>query len=98
MKSYSSDKPKLLDKLKLFKKKTYFCDEPWVGIFSVRTNGDVICCPCYAQAKIGNLNESSMQEIWNSEKLMEMRNSFKKGELPEVCKKQICPVVVGEKL
>jgi radical SAM protein with 4Fe4S-binding SPASM domain len=92
----------LFNKLKLFnkfiKKKTYFCEEPWVGIFSVRTNGDIICCPCYAQVRIGNLNQSSMQEIWNSEKIIQMRRSFKKGKLPEVCKNQVCPVVVGEKL
>jgi radical SAM protein with 4Fe4S-binding SPASM domain len=98
MKLYSSDKPEFLDRTKFSSKKTYFCDEPWVGIFSVRTNGDVICCPCYAQVKIGNLNESSMQEIWNSGKMIQMRKAFKKGELPEPCKKQICPVVVGEKL
>ncbi len=98
MRFYSSKMPRLFKKFKFFKKETYFCEEPWVGIFSVRTNGDVICCPCYAQVKIGNLSEYSMQEIWNSEKLIQMRKSFKKGELPEVCKNQICPVVVGEKL
>ncbi len=96
MKFYSFNKPKLFNKL--FKKKTYFCEEPWVGIFSVRTNGDIICCPCYAQVRIGNINESPIQEIWNSEKLIQMRKSFKKGELPEACKKQLCPVVVGERL
>lgn len=98
MKFYSFNKLKLLNKFKYFKKKTYFCEEPWVGIFSVRTNGDIICCPCYAQIKIGNINESSIQEIWNSEKLIQMRESFRKGELPVVCKNQICPVIVGEKL
>ncbi len=97
MKLYLFDKFKLFNRFKFLKKKTYFCEEPWTGIFSVRTNGDVICCPCYAQVKIGNLNESSLEEIWNSEKLIQMRESFRKGELPIVCKDQICPVVVGEK-
>jgi MoaA/NifB/PqqE/SkfB family radical SAM enzyme len=92
MKPYSSDKAKSLEK------KTYFCEEPWVGIFSVRTNGDVICCPCYAPVKIGNLNESSIQQIWNSEKLIHMRDAFRKGELPHSCEKQLCPVVVGKKI
>ncbi|HSP88989.1 MAG TPA: SPASM domain-containing protein [Ignavibacteriaceae bacterium] len=77
-------------------KKNYFCDEPWIGLLSVRTNGECICCPCYAKVSIGNLNESSIGEIWNSPKLIEMRNSFTKGELPEPCKGQLCPVVVGE--
>jgi MoaA/NifB/PqqE/SkfB family radical SAM enzyme len=78
-------------------KTNYFCNEPWTGIFSVRTNGDCICCPCYAQVKIGNINTTPIQEIWNSQKLVDMRESFSKGELPEPCINQLCPVVVGEK-
>lgn len=76
--------------------KKYFCNEPWIGVFSMKTNGDCICCPCYAKVKLGNLNESTIGDIWNSPKLIEMRESFSKGELPEVCKGQLCPVVVGE--
>ena len=83
-------------KTKLLGKRVYFCEEPWTGIFTVRINGDVICCPCYANVKIGNLNDSSMLEVWNSEKLLSMRKSFKKGSLPDVCKNQLCPVVVGK--
>jgi len=88
MKPYSSDEKQ---------KKAYFCEEPWIGNFSVKTNGDVICCPCYAQVRIGNINESSMQDIWNSEAIIAMREAFINGELPERCKNQLCPVVVGEK-
>ena len=73
----------------------YFCQEPWNGIFSVRTNGDVVCCPCYAQARIGNIREATLQEIWNSEVLLEMRRAFNQGQLPKVCQNQLCPVVVG---
>jgi len=80
------------------KKKTYFCEEPWVGIFSVKTNGDVQCCPCYAQVKIGNIYESSIQAIWNSETMVDMRRKFSNGILPESCKNQLCPVVISEKI
>ncbi len=89
---------KLKPSNKFFNKKTYFCTEPWIGIFDVIINGDVIFCPCYAKTKIGNINESLMQEVWNSEELIQIRKSFKKGKLPEICKNQICPVVVGKKL
>ena len=75
----------------------YFCEEPWTGIFSVRTNGDVICCPCYAQVKIGNINKAPLQEIWNSEQIVDMRSHLSKGQLPEPCKNQLCPVVVDTK-
>lgn len=76
--------------------RTYFCHEPWTGIFSIRTNGDVVCCPCYAKVHIGNINKSSLQEIWNGDKIKAMRAAFAEGELPPECECQICPVVVGE--
>lgn len=88
---------KMFNPFKFINKRTYFCQEPWVGIFSVRTNGDVICCPCYAQVSIGNIHGASIQEIWNSDEIIQMRTSFKRGKLPEVCKNQICPVVMGER-
>jgi hypothetical protein len=54
-----------------------------------------VCGRCYAKAKIGNVNDSSIQEIWNSEPLLNMRKAFKWGRLPRQCKNQLCPVVVG---
>jgi radical SAM protein with 4Fe4S-binding SPASM domain len=77
-------------------RKTYFCDAPWTGAFSVQTNLDVLFCPCYLQMKIGNLDESSMQEIWNSEQLVEIRRSFSRGELAKPCIGQLCPVALGK--
>ena len=77
-------------------KKSYFCSEPWTGIFSVRTNQDVMFCPCYLQLKIGNLSDASMQEIWNSPKLVELRKEFSQGRLPKICSPQLCPVARGQ--
>jgi hypothetical protein len=74
----------------------YSCHEPWTGIFSVETNQDVTFCPCYLQMRIGNLAEASMHEIWNSPALVGLRESFRRGELPDVCAGQLCPVVLGE--
>ncbi len=96
--SYLFEKLEMFIKFKILRRRHYFCEEPWTGIFSVRSNGDVRCCPCYAQVKIGNIYESSMHEIWNSEELIKMRKAFRKGELPNVCKGQLCPVVVGTKM
>jgi radical SAM protein with 4Fe4S-binding SPASM domain len=92
MKPYLSKLLNLAARMRLFRKQSYFCSEPWTGIFSVRTNRDVVFCPCYLQLKIGNLSESSMQDIWNSSKLVELRKSFSRGELPEICSRQLCPV------
>lgn len=77
-------------------KRDYFCSEPWTGIFSIRTNGDVVCCPCYAKVHIGNIEQSSLHEIWNGERIRRMREAFARGELPPECENQICPVVVGD--
>lgn len=83
MKSTSSDR------------KIYFCTEPWTGGFSVQTNLDVKFCSCYLNTKIGNLRESSIEEIWNSSELQQLRRSFSKGQLPRVCEGQLCPVALG---
>lgn len=79
-------------------RKVYFCDLPWTGSFVIETNLDVTFCPCFLKMKIGNLGEASIREIWNSEELQELRRAFRQGELPNVCKNQLCPPVLGENL
>jgi radical SAM protein with 4Fe4S-binding SPASM domain len=78
--------------------KAYFCDLPWTGSFGIETNLDVTFCPCFLKMKIGNLAEAPILDIWNSEKLQELRRSFSNGELPEVCRNQLCPPAVGDAL
>ena len=73
----------------------YFCDEPWTGVLSVLTNLDVRFCPCFLKMTIGNLRDASLEELWNSEKLVELRRSFARGELPEPCRSQLCPTALG---
>jgi MoaA/NifB/PqqE/SkfB family radical SAM enzyme len=90
MKSTSSEQ------LQAEPRKTYFCSEPWAGIFSIETNLDVTFCPCYLKLKIGNLNEASIREIWNAEPLVQLRRAFRHGELPKACQNQLCPVALGE--
>ena len=50
---------------------------PWAGIFSIETNLEVPFCPCYLKLKMSNLNEASIQEIWNAEALVQLRHSFR---------------------
>jgi hypothetical protein len=75
---------------------SYFCTEPWIGMFSVTTNQDVEFCPCYLKTVIGNLNEQSMHEVWNAPLLLQLRRSFQDGKLPAPCQGQLCPVALGE--
>lgn len=76
--------------------KKYFCNEPWDGIFSIETNLDVTFCPCFLKMNIGNLNQNSINEIWNSKKLLDLRETFSKGELPKICEKQLCSVALSK--
>lgn len=75
---------------------SFFCNEPWIGVLGVETNRDVTFCPCYLQMRIGNLDEASMQEIWNAPVLVAMRRAFRVGVLPTACEGQLCPVVLRE--
>jgi hypothetical protein len=45
---------------------------------------------------IGSMRDKSLAELWNSEALQTLRESFARGELPVVCRPQLCPVAVGE--
>jgi hypothetical protein len=73
----------------------YFCDEPWTGVLSVSSDLDVVFCPCYLKMKIGSLSTDTLLNLWNREKLIDLRKSFARGELPAVCRPQLCPVAVG---
>jgi hypothetical protein len=65
-------------------------------VFVVLPSRDVLFCPCYLKKVIGNLDEASMQEIWNSDELVELRESSARGELPTACTGQLCPPALGE--
>jgi len=73
----------------------YSCEEPWSGIFTIKESGDVQLCPCYLQMTIGNVHKSPLLEIWNAPELVEIRETFARGELPEPCQGQLCPVALG---
>ena len=74
------------------------CSEPWTGLLAIQTNMDVTFCPCFLKQKIGNLKESTIQEVWNADLLVELRRSFSAGELPAVCRGQLCPPALGQGL
>jgi radical SAM protein with 4Fe4S-binding SPASM domain len=64
------------------------CLNPWLSI-SVQSNGNVVPC-CFAWGDniiYGNLNEQSLEEIWNGDRVESLRNCHKKGpsELPRLC-------------
>ncbi len=64
------------------------CTNPWYSV-SIKTNGDVVpCCHSFEDDPVmfyGNLNENSLEAIWNSDRVVEFRNAHRYGKLPEPC-------------
>lgn len=75
--------------------KQYFCNEPWLGVLAIEVNRDVTFCPCYMKLRLGNVDEQSLEELWNADELVEIRDEFRHGRLPRACQGQVCPPVVG---
>ncbi len=64
------------------------CVIPWLHL-NIVPNGKVLhCCMTSDMSHtVGDLNEQSLEEIWNSENLRAIRAAMLKGEQPGVCSK-----------
>lgn len=63
------------------------CPWPWMGVF-VDTAGNIVPCCRIGVADVcnmGNLNEESMDTIWNSEAYRDFRRKHTGYDLPEYC-------------
>lgn len=65
------------------KERPRVCVQPWLT-FGVRVGGDVFAC-CGTPEIFGNLKESSLEDVWNSKKLMELRKRLKEKDFPGFC-------------
>lgn len=65
------------------------CSEPFKRL-TLRSNGDVLpCCSFYAvDLVVGNWKKNSLKEIWNNEKMQELRQIHKNGDYTKniICK------------
>lgn len=65
------------------------CPVPWMHL-AFEPSGKVIpCCLTspHASANLGNLNKQSIESIWNSDRLKEIRLQMLNGEKPNICRK-----------
>jgi MoaA/NifB/PqqE/SkfB family radical SAM enzyme len=69
------------------------CEAPWRWLV-VNERGDCLPC-CHAQIVVGNLNDSSVDEIWNGQMMQEVRSSIANGEVHHVCQGASCKYVRG---
>jgi len=70
------------------------CTKPWTSFQVHDHKGNVNPC-CWSRSFCGNLNENSIDQIWNGEKFIYMRENMAKGNIAAICKSN-CPHLTGE--
>jgi len=73
------------------------CDVPWIGRAVVLSDGRVNFC-CYSSAEVGNVNESSFEEIWNGQVMKDIRRALTEQTFPSQCQTTSCPIYRGDEL
>jgi radical SAM protein with 4Fe4S-binding SPASM domain len=64
----------------------------WRGPMYIHYDGTVFpCCYIYPEEAIGNVRKNSLQEIWNSEKMVRLREAHIRGSLDGYKACQNCP-------
>ncbi len=64
----------------------------WRGPMYIHYDGTVFpCCYVFPEHPIGNIKRNSLKEIWNSEKMMRLREAHLKGDLREYPECLNCP-------
>lgn len=56
----------------------------------VTQDGDVLPCS-HGSRPVGNINDSSAEQIWNGERMQEVRASILRGEVDRACLSSECP-------
>jgi radical SAM protein with 4Fe4S-binding SPASM domain len=69
-----------------------FCNEPWTTAV-ILGNGDVQVC-CVPYTKIGNLNEESLDQIWNGDRYRRFRQRVNSNNPPVYCNS--CPIFLRQ--
>ena len=63
----------------------FFCYFPFVHA-NIRANKNRQVAPCWRSDEIlGNLNDNTLEEIWNGTAYKELREKFLRGEKPAGC-------------
>ena len=68
------------------------CPLPWKSML-VDIDGNVKVC-CFNKIDMGNLNNDSVDNIWNNEKYQELRQRLKNNDFSYGCD-SACPYVMG---
>jgi len=67
-----------------------YCAKPFTW-FEIQIDGRVfMCCPTWLPYPVGNVFENTISEIWNSERVIKIRESIYDGSF-KYCNKPLCP-------
>lgn len=66
------------------------CHYPWYFLL-IDTDGDSRPC-CWAGSRYGNLNEQTLEGIWNGPANVQMRQDFLNNHIPKGCQDKHCRV------
>lgn len=69
------------------------CTLPWKEL-RITYDGDVFAC-CWGPRPIGNLRTQTLESIWNSVAMREMRSDLMAGVIPDLCAGAACHYVGG---
>tara|TARA_Y100000593_G_scaffold1117_1_gene2247 strand:- start:8047 stop:9195 length:1149 start_codon:yes stop_codon:yes gene_type:complete len=71
-----------------------FCNRPFdfLEAHDLRVGKTFVCCPTWLPTSIGNLTESSVEEVFNSEQAQEVRKSILDGSFCK-CDHKLCPLI-----
>lgn len=69
----------------ILKKSKTFCIAPWVSIHHWPDGKTYPCCLWNSREPVGNLNEQSLNEIWNNDVMKQTRKGMLEGEKISAC-------------
>jgi len=68
------------------------CYQLWRGPMYIHYDGTTFpCCYTYPEEAVGNIKRNTLEQIWNSEKIVKMRDAHVRGDLREYAACQNCP-------
>ncbi len=65
------------------------CRHPWDNM-QILANGEVRPC-CWCVRDLGNLNDATIEEIWNGDKAQNLRKDILEGNVNPMCYNRPCP-------
>lgn len=80
------------------KNQRLFCSKPfeWFEVTQLNERGGVyLCCPSWLPVTVGDLKSQAVEEIWNSERALEIRRSIHDGSF-RYCDRSRCPYLQTE--